>query len=803
MNYGYFDDRHREYVITNPRTPVKWINYIGNLGFGGFVDHTGGALICKGDPTFNRITKYLQQAPASEFKGESLYLRIHGRDGYRVFSPFFVPTLDPYDLYECHVGLGYTRIVSESYGLRTEVTIFVPSGEAVEIRDIRVSNLTGEAVEVDVVPVVEYTHPNALMQFTNADWVPQTMVSKAEPDGEYTVMVQYPFMNRDSRVNYFTSNLPASSYETDRRRFLGANEYGTWAKPLGLFAERLSGADSLRGDVLSVLLHPLGKLEPGATRRLVTQLGQEASLEAARPGIRKYRDPVAVDSALDELKAYWERYLSILQVQTPDPAMNSILNIHNPHQCYITKNWSRYLSYYQLGMGSRGIGMRDGNQDVLAVLPAIPQEGREFIRRLLSFQKANGSAMHSYNPLSLEGSLGDSTEMEDRPHYYSDDHLWLVLSVCAYIKETGETAFLDEKVPFYDRDKQGQPLEEGTVREHLARALAFTRKDIGRHGLPLLGFADWNDTVNLPSGAESLFSAHLYGRALKEIIGLAEFLGDAAAASEYRAAYVEMQARVEDAAWDGEWYVMYFDQDGNPVGSSKNEKGKLHLNGQSWAVLSGFASPERATRAMDSVEMHLNTRYGIKVSTPGFNGYDRTYGGITTYPPGAKENGGIFLHPNPWAVIAETLLGNGDRAYQYYAQINPAGKNDLIDIYECEPYVYAQNILGDEHPNFGLARNSWLSGTSSWCYQAGTQWILGVRPDYGGLRIDPCIPSGWDGFTVTRRFRGQVYNIVVHNPERVSKGVIRMVVDGKEVSGNLIAPGGVANEHRVEIWLGK
>jgi cellobiose phosphorylase len=393
--------------------------------------------------------------------------------------------------------------------------------------------------------------------------------------------------------------------------------------------------------------------------------------------------------------------------------------------------------------------------------------------------------------------------MEDYPHYYSDDHLWLALSVTAYLKETGDTSFLEEQIPYYDKDKRGQPLENGTVLEHIQRALAFTRKDTGRHGLPLLGFADWNDTVNLPTGAESLFACHLYGRALKEMIGLMHFLGKKDEEGEYFKAYEEMRLKVEEAAWDGEWYLMYFDQNGNPVGSHKNQKGQIHLNGQSWAVLSGFATPERGRKAMESVAKRLNTKYGIKVSTPSFNGYDSQFGGITTYPPGTKENCGIFLHPNPWAIIAETILGNGDRAYEYYAQINPAGKNDLIDVYECEPYVYAQNILSDEHPQFGLARNSWLSGTSSWCYQAGTQWILGVRAEYDGLRVDPCIPTSWDGFSIRRRFRGKIYKIIVHNPHHISKGVTRMLIDGKEVGGNLIPQSLPGTTHEVEVWLGK
>lgn len=801
MRFGTFDEQNREYVITNPRTPVKWINYIGTRQFGGFVDHTGGALICKDDPTFNRITKYIQQMPSSDFKGETLYLRLHLDDGYRVFSPFFVPGLDPLDRFECRVGLGYTRILSEHLGVRTDATIFVPRGDQREVRDVWITNVAATPVCIDVIPLVEYTHPDALLQFTNADWLPQTMQSRVLHEEGLTILVQYPFMYRDTRINYLTSNLPASSFETDRKRFLGDNEYGTFRLPFSLLNPELTNSQAERGDNIAAMLHPLGEVQPGETRRLILQLGQESSLDSIRLGIRKYRQAEAVDAALAELRAFWREFLAALQVDTPDLSMNGMLNVRNPHQCYVTKTWSRYLSYYQPGLGSRGIGYRDSMQDVLAVFASVPEESKDLIRTLLSFQKRDGSAMHQFNPLTHQASAGDSLEMGDRPHYYSDDHLWAVLAVTGYLKETGDLAFLSEIVPFHDRDQRETVLESASVLEHLKRALRFTCQDVGRHGLPLLGFADWNDTVNLPTGAESAFTANLYGKACRELTALLEHLNDAAA-DEWHAAYEEMRARVEAVAWDGAWYVGYFDAEGEPLGSSKNTYGQIQLNPQAWAVISGFAAPQRGRQAMESVYRRLNTKYGIKLSSPGFNGYDPNYGGVTTYPPGAKENGGIFLHPNPWAVIAETILRNGDLAYEYYAQINPLAKNEAIEVYECEPYVYAQNILGDEHPQFGLARNSWLTGTASWCYQAATQWILGIRPEYGGLRIDPCIPSAWSGFSGARRFRGRMYRITVHNPNHSCSGVVDMKVDGKAVSGNLIPPEMPGFEHSIEVWLG-
>jgi cellobiose phosphorylase len=804
MHYGHFDDAHREYVITNPKTPVKWINYVGTLSFGGFVDQTGGALICARDPSLNRITKYIPQLPAADFKGETLYLRIHQEGGYKIFSPFFVPTLDPYDRYECHVGLGYSRFITEFYGLRTEVTVFVPLHGDREIRDIRVTNLTGAPLKIDAVPVVEYTHPDALKQFTNADWVPQTMQSRAARTADgLTVLIQYPFMNRDIQVNFFTANLPASSFETDRARFLGDHEYGPWSRPLSLFEPDLSNYEAQRGDNIAALLVPLGTLQPGETKRLVTQLGQAASLEAALPGIARYNRPETVDWALAGLAEGWQATLDRFQVETPDPAFNSMVNVFNPRQCEVTRNWSRYLSLYQLGLGTRGIGFRDSSQDVLANFVQAPAESKALLRQLLSVQKADGSAMHQFNPLTMEGSMGDAMERDDRPHYYSDDALWIVLAVCGYVKETGDWEFLDEWPPYYEKDRDGQPLAVGNVFDHLARALAFTKRDTGAHGLPRLGYADWNDTVNLPAGAESVFTANLYGRALLEMIDLCNFQMNAAAAATFRADYDAMRERVNACAWDGEWYLRYFNADGSPLGSKTNKEGQIYINSQSWAVISGFARDERVEQALEAVNQHLNTPNGIKLSSPGFNGFDWSRGGITTYPPGAKENGGIFLHTNPWVMIAEAMAGHGDRAYQYYCQINPALRNERIEEFECEPYVYPQNILGDEHPQFGLGRNSWLSGTASWTYQAATQYILGIRAEYDGLRVDPCIPAAWDGFTAHRAFRGDFYHITVRNPQHLCRGAQRFILDGFPLPGSLVPIVGDGKEHWVEITLGE
>lgn len=796
MKYGYFDNSSREYVITNPKTPVKWINYIGGLDFGGFIDQTGGALICKGDPALNRIVKYIPQLPSSNFKGETLYIREKKGDSYEIFSPFYVPVLKDYESYECKVGNGYSIYTSVVNGIKCEITIFIPVESQREIRDIKITNNRSEVVELDCIPLVEYTHFEAMKQFNNADWVPQTMQSEMVEDENNLILKQFAFMNKDTAVNYVTSNYKISSFETDRMKFIGDNGYGTFMNPLSLQSEELSNYQALREDNIAALMHHLGKIEPGKTVRIITQLGQYESFETELQEIKKYRSETQVDAAFIELKKHWSTYLDRFRVETPSEDFNTLVNIHNPKQCLTTKNWSRFLSLYQLGLGARGIGFRDTSQDLIGVMGLCADETTDMLEKLLSTQRADGSAMHQFFPLTMEATCGDSHEMEDRPDYYGDDHLWIVQTIAEYLKESANFGFLDREIKFYDTG------EKATVLEHLKRAVAFTRGNLGKHGIPLLGFADWNDCVNLPTGAESIFNANLYGKALKELIELMEYKGDKETADIYRLWYNDMKESVNQEMWDGDWYVRYFDDEGKPLGSKENEYGSIFTNAQSWTVLSGFATEERAKIALDSVYEKLNTKNGIKLSWPGYNGYEERLGGVSTYPPGAKENGGIFLHSNPWVMIAETIMGNGDRAFQYHNQINPITKNDIIDEFECEPYVFPQNILGDEHKQFGLGRNSWLSGTASWAYQAATKYIMGVRATYNGLIIDPCVPKSWDKFSITKQFRGAEYQISVTNPDGVSKGIKSISVDGESIEGNVVPLFSDDKIHNIEVVMG-
>ncbi|MGD0042513.1 MAG: hypothetical protein ABSE84_19280, partial [Isosphaeraceae bacterium] len=521
------------------------------------------------------------------------------------------------------------------------------------------------------------------------------------------------------------------------------------------------------------------------------QLGQNTSVEAAADSIARLQDPQNVDAAFVALHAFWRGYLDHLRdVETPDSALNKIVNTLGPRQNHATFFWSRYLSLNQLGYGGdRGIGVRDTNQDLMGVLPYMPDKAREMIEKLLSVQRFDGSSMHQFNPLTMKASIGEGQAGSEQD-FYSDDHLWNVLSVVEYVKETGDTAFLNKVIGYYD-EGTGEK-KSGTVLQHLHRALAFTPGNLGRHGLPKLGWADWNDAFNM-EGSESVFSACLYGKALLEMQELMDVLGDVKSAQGYAEEYDRIKKSVNKHAWDGEWYVSYIDKDGKLVGSKKNEEGQIYLYTQAWAVIAGFASPDRAARAMKSVQEKLDTKHGIKVMTPA---YKKTQPGISasTYTPGLKENAGIFLHPNPWAAIAETMLGHGERAVQIIDRINPL-KQDT-NTYECQPDVFVQNMASDEHPQFGLARNPWLSGTVSWVNQATTKNILGIRPTYKGLMIDPAIPESWPGYTATRVFRGVACHIRVERGDGANRV---MLVDGKPVAGNVVPTTFLSGKNEVQI----
>lgn len=784
MRYGYFDKQAREYVITRPDTPTPWINYIGAGGYGSIVSNTGGGYSFHRDPQHRRVTRYRYNSLPADRPGRYIYLRDQDTGVY--WNPGYQPAGRKLDDYCCRHGLGYTVLSGEYQGMRGEVTYFVPDEKNFEIWLVRLRNNTHLKKTYRIFGYAEFCFWDAIKDQQNVDWVQQINQGRYEEG----LITWYPHFVADNS-SFFATGEPVHSFDTNLEAFIG--RYRSEANPIAV--EEGAGTNSLsyRQNGVGALCLEL-TLGRGEEREAVFILGFAEDRTKIRAEIEDYLRPEGARAALDRLKDHWTDFTSKLNVETPDEDMNLFLNTWNQYQCNTTFNWSRFVSLYQLGLG-RGMGLRDSAQDVLGVLHAIPRKTKTLLTKLLSCQYPDGRAYHLYFPLTGEGGEGDAPIMSF--DWYSDDHLWLIPAVNAYLKETGDFAFLETGVAYNDKQS------EGTVLEHLERALAFTAAHRGPQGLALAGRADWNDTLNLDQGkgrAESVFTSMLYCRTLLELAELYAFLGRTGEAARCRTAQAAMAAAINAACWDGDWYIRAFDDEGVPLGAESCAYGKIFINTQSWAVLGGVAAPAQAERALAAVEDHLNTPYGLVAVYPAYPAFDPAKGGISTYPPGAKENGGIFVQTNPWVAMAETMLGRGDRAYRYYRQTMPAAHNDAADRFEVEPYVYPQNILGKEHPQAGVGRNSWLTGAAAWHLVLASQYILGIRPEYDRLTIDPCLPPSWKGFKARRVFRGAVYEIEVRNPGGVSKGVKELRVDGRVAEYVPIMASGT--RHAVTVVMG-
>jgi len=529
--------------------------------------------------------------------------------------------------------------------------------------------------------------------------------------------------------------------------------------------------------------------------------------QKGRALVARYREPGAVDAAVTGVQRFWSDLLGRFQVECPEPNAQRMLNTWNQYQCLVTFNLSRSASLSETGIG-RGMGFRDSNQDLLGFVHLIPDRARQRTLDIAGTQLSDGTCFHQYQPLTKQGNA------EIGGDFY-DDHLWLVLSTCAYVKETGDTSILDEPVGYADTPGSGESLLH-----HLETSIAYTLNHRGPRGLPLIGHADWNDCLNLNcfstepdesfqtagdvegSQAESVMIAGLFLYASRELAGLYRHLGRVDDERRLQRVYDEMLAVVEDQAWDGEWYVRAYDAAGNPVGSKQCEEGQIFIESQGWCVLGGAGADNgRARRALESVHERLYTPDGILLQQPAYSSYRVELGEISSYPPGYKENAGIFCHNNTWIHLGWCLLGEGDRALEYYLSICPSAKEEQIDVYRSEPYVYAQMIAGRDAATPGEAKNSWLTGTAAWTFVTVSQGLLGVKPDFAGLRVDPCIAPAWDGFRATRSFRGSVYEIEVRNPRHVSRGVPWLTVDGARVEGNLIPLAEPGRTVRVEVEL--
>ncbi|HTY12611.1 MAG TPA: glycosyl transferase [Candidatus Omnitrophota bacterium] len=790
MRYGYFDLANNEYVVTRPDTPTPWINYIGGGKYGGIVSNTGGGYSFDHDPKNKRILRYRYNAIPYDQPGRYVYIRDEKTKKY--WSATWSPTYHKADKYECRHGMAYTSIATSYEKIKSEITYFVPdNNQSMELWSLKLKNESKHKRKLKLFSYAEFSFYDSMKDQTNVDWCQQ--INQAT--FEHQAIFWSAFM-KTMGYTWFASSAPVHSFETDREKFVGNNR--TLANPLVVEKGTCSNSKALRGNGVGGLCVEV-ELAPGEEKEIVFMLGSIDQPQNALPLIKKYRNLNHVASALAELKKQMKDYISKFEVKTPDPDMNVMVNTWNQYQCKCTFNWSRFVSLYQLGV-NRGMGFRDTAQDTLGVMHTIPNEAKHTILKLLRIQYKEGYAAHQFYPLTGEIDVGDAAEgTKKAAKWYSDDHLWIVLAVCAYIKETGDFDFLKEKVHYVNSG-------DAPVLEHLEAAIEYSVTHIGKHGLCLLGWADWDDTLNLDTGkgqAESVWSTMLLGVALNEMIDLCRALKKDKMADKYSATHKKFAKVMNSASgWDGEWYLRAYTDEGKKVGTRHNEKAKIYLLVQSWAVMSGFAADKRAKKALDSAHKYLNTKYGLVLMWPAYDHFDWRIGGTTTYPPGAKENGGIFLQTNPWQMIAQAMHGDGERAYQYYRQILPSSKNDIADLYEVEPYVYCQNILGKEHPQFGLGRNSWLTGTAAWTMLAASQYILGIRPDYNGLVVDPCIPSKWKGFEVKRVFRGDTYYITVRNPKGAEKGIFSLSVDGKRINGNIIPAFNDGKDHHVEVLMG-
>ena len=795
MKFGHFDDARREYVITTPRTPLPWINYLGNEDFFALCSNTAGGYAFYRDARLRRLTRYRYNGCPLDSEGFHLYIK----DGGTVWNPGWQPTQTELDGYSCRHGLGYTVLEGVKDGVRVTQELFVPLGENCLLLRVRVKNESAAEKTLQLFPYIEFCLWDAMDDSSN--------FQRNYSTGEVEVVggaIYHKTEYRERRDHYavFWSGREPEGFDTAREAFLGV--YGSPARPETVAAGRCTNSVAHGWQPIAAQQFDL-TLESGASDSLLFGLGyieNPREEKWAAPGVvnkaraeammARYGSEAAFDAALTALAAHWESLLSGYRVVSGDEKLDRMVNIWNQYQCMVTFNMSRSASYFESGMG-RGMGFRDSCQDLLGFVHMIPERARERILDIAATQFPDGSAYHQYQPLTKKGNLAVGSG-------FNDDPLWLIAGTDAYLRETGDFSILDEQVDF-DND----PALAAPLLEHLRRSFDYTRTHLGPHGLPLIGRADWNDCLNLncfseqpgesfqitgPSEgpvAESVFIAGMfvkYGRAWTALcrrLGLTEEadVGDEAIAAVEKAALT--------SGWDGAWFRRAYDAFGHVVGGKECEEGQIFIEPQGICVMAGIGRETgEALKAMESVRERLDTKYGIVLQQPAYTRYHLELGEISSYPPGYKENAGIFCHNNPWIVCAEAELGRGERAFEVYRRTAPAYIEDISEIHRTEPYVYSQMIAGRDAPSFGEAKNSWLTGTAAWTFLSISQAILGVKPTLDGLMIDPCIPASRKGFTLTRRYRGAVYEIRVENPEGVEKGVREITLDGVRVEGKTL-----------------
>jgi cellobiose phosphorylase len=815
MKYGHFDDATREYVITRPDTPLPWINYLGNEAYFGLISNTAGGYSFYKDARMRRLTRYRYNNSPLDVGGRYLYLRDNKSGKY--WSPSWMPTKTKLDEYECRQGQGYTTITSKLNGIKSSTRYFVPLGESLEIWQTTLTNESASDVDLSLFSAIEFCLWEA--NDDNTNFQRNYSIGQVEVVDD-VIYHKTEYRERRDHFAYFACSEKLAGYDTQRETFLGA--YNGWNEP-AVVTNGKSGNSIAHGWQLVGSHHVNVKLKAGESKQIIFILGyqenpkddkfdppgsQIINKKSAQKTLKKYLQGANADKAFEELRDYWTMLLGKLQVNTPDEHTNRMVNIWNAYQCMVTFNMSRSASYFESGIG-RGMGFRDSNQDLLGFVHMIPERARERILDLSATQLKNGGAFHQYQPLTKRGN-------NDVGSGFNDDPAWLVLGVSAYIKESGDWSILDELVQYENEEGTEKPLYE-----HLQRSIQYTLDRLGPNKLPLIGRADWNDCLNLNcfsdtpgqsfqtttnkdgTTAESVFIAGLFVLACQEMKGLAEHCKDKAEAEKVVKAAAEMEKTVWAAGWDGDWFRRAYDDFGRVLGSKENTEGRIFIEPQGICIMAGLGLENgNAVKALDSVAIHLATPHGIVLQQPAFSQYYLHLGEISSYPPGYKENAGIFCHTNPWIMIAEAMVGRGDNAFDYYKRINPSAREELGELHKCEPYVYAQMIAGKDAPTHGEAKNSWLTGTAAWNYSAITQSILGIQPTLEGLEVSPSIPASWDGFTATRVYRGVTYNITVENPRHVSKGVANVTVNGKQIEGSLIRAEGDSKEVNVKVVMG-
>ena len=811
MKYGHFDDSRREYVITNPRTPWPWINYLGNEDFFSLVSNTGGGYSFYKDAKFRRITRYRYNNVPMDSGGKYFYIN----DGETVWSPGWKPCKTELDSYECRHGMNYTTIKGVKNGVEAEVLYFVPLKTWAEVQKLTLRNTTNEVKKLKIFSFVEWCLWNAAADMENF----QRNFSTGEVEIEDSVIYhKTEYKERRNHYAYYSVNEPIQGFDTDRETFFGL--YNGFDEPQTVLegAPRNSeahGWSPIASHFVEVVL------QPGESKELVYVLGyvenpEEEKWESknvinktkAKETISRFDTAEKVDVALAELKAYWDKLLNVFTLNSGEEKLDRMVNIWNQYQCMITFCFSRSASFFESGIG-RGMGFRDSNQDLVGFVHQIPERARERIIDIASTQFSDGGCYHQYQPLTKKGNneIGQG---------FNDDPMWLIFGTTCYIKESGDFSILDEPVPF-----DNQAGSEVSLFQHLTVSFNHVVNNLGPHGLPLSGRADWNDCLNLNcfsndpnesfqttenktegSQAESLMIAGLFVVYGRDYVELCHKVGNSIEALRAQQQVDAMEEAVKSYGWDGEWFIRAYDYYGRKVGSNENEESKIFIESNGWCTMAGIGLEEgMVSKALDSVKERLDCEHGIVLNNPPFTKYYIEYGEISSYPPGYKENAGVFCHNNPWIMIGETVQGRGDRAWEYFRKICPSYLEEISDLHRTEPYVYAQMIAGKDAYLPGEAKNSWLTGTAAWNYYAITQYILGIRPAYNGLMINPCIPSEWKGFTVTRTFRGAVYVIDVKNPNKLMKGVASLKLNGQVIEGNIIPLMPAGSTNKVEVVL--